>query len=1399
MSSDQGPDRGGGRGNAPAVIGLDIGSVTIKGVALDGDGKYIRGRKLTASGHPARQAGELLTLLCGRGDRPVRLGVTGGGKGLLEGLAGVHADNDLVAVVAAATRVHPEARGIIVVGGHQSKWIRLGPAGELESFSLNDQCAAGSGAFLEQQAGRMGMTIDQLSDVAAMASRGATVAGRCAVFAKSDMIHLQQKGTPPAEIAYGLCLALARNFRATLLRGGDLALPAVFIGGGALNRGLFQAFVEIFGVTDQQLIAGSGPQLYEAAGVASAAAHAAAPLAPSAVLEHLGRQVSGGEEAGRVTAAGERRMGLAPLHAPDVAAAAEPRVADGPGPVRAYLGVDVGSVSTDLCLLSAGGEVLDGIYLRTRGDPIGVLREALGILRRRLGDRLEVLGVGTTGSGRHLAGRLLGADVVKNEITCQLLGARHLLPGVDTILEIGGQDSKYVSVKNGRIVDFVMNKICAAGTGSFLEEQGQALGVSIEGQFAEQALASTRPADLGSQCTVFMDAEAVGARQRGARLADVLAGLAYSVAKNYLERVVAGRRIGEQVVFQGGVASNQAVVAAFEQLLGQPVAVHPHNRISGAIGAALAARERMQEQAQPQDGSAFRGLDAAEQVRVRTFECRSCSNMCQVARIDAGGGVAYFGDVCEKFTSRVLQEGSAGSALPDLTGEVEELLESYAGGEPKRGVAGIPRASMMYDLFPFWATFLRSLGFSVALPGRSTMRVLEQGNRRLTAETCLPIKLVYGHVAALLEQGEADFVLLPAVVDIPDGARGKSHLCPFEESVGFMVGTFAAERLVVPTVSLTSSRSRLVRELRGKLSDHDLPDHEINEALDRAQAAQEQYHVALRARGEEALARHQGLTFAVLGKPYNIVDAFENLNLARHLRKLGVLAVPMQMLHGEPVDLSALGLTIPWKYNRDMVQAMSSVARDRRLFPVVVSNFGCGPDAFANQFLERAAGDMPCLLLEFDEHRGEAGLVTRLEAFIDEVSHATDRARAPVVQRSAARDGSIEGYRGRRVVMPHFANHAWAYLGALQSTGADVLLLPPPDEETLAYGEQISSGKECHPYVIIAGDLMKHLDRGTIRAGDVFFFPGTDSACLLHQYGSAMELVLQRKGVTGVEVLSAGGEGQLALLGLRAMTLLGRGLLACDQLSKLKRQVRPYAAEPARVDRLFEELYPVLARKLAEDRLGEALKPLVRQLERLEQDRSRPRPVVGVAGDAYTRVHPFGNTGMFDRLEQLGLEVWPAPFLVDNVEFGWRRDVSVGLDDGRLMDAAGAALLFLRKEWEELRVRYLLGGKVARAAEPGYRDVLFLAAPYVDPGANETVLLNVAKMVHFAENGASGVINAISLNCMLGTVSASLTEAIRADHQMIPITTMMYTGKPSPEIDARLEAFAHQVKGFAGR
>ena len=1363
------------------AAGIDIGSVAVKGIILDGDGAIRLQLVETVGGSLSLAISRLVEGLLSGITGEMTLGVTGCGRDLFMGFDSVWSENDLVSISRAVGLHHPDVRGVIEVGGHQSMWLRLDSDRCLESFAINDQCAAGSGAFLEQQAGRLKMDIDTFADKAMAAQGPASIAGRCAVFAKSDMIHLQQKGTAVEEIVYGLCLALARNFRATLLRGTEPALPAIFTGGGALNAGLHRAFCEAFGLREDQLIRTPEARHLAALGAALGAREQARTFRPDTIRTWL---ESGRDRVGN---AGET---LAALGSPEGEQLPEPRIVP-TGDVSAFLGVDVGSVSTDLCLLSPEGEVLDGIYLRTRGNPVGVLREGLSILRDRTRGRLRVLGAGTTGSGRHLAGRLLGADVVKNEITCQLLGARHVLPEVDTILEIGGQDSKYVSVHDDHIADFVMNKICAAGTGSFLEEQGEALGVSIQGEFEALALQAERPASLGSQCTVFMENEVVAARQLGTSLNDILAGLALSVARNYLDRVVAGRSIGDHVVFQGGVASNRAVVAAFEALLGKRLTVHPYNRLSGAIGAAVAARAEVEGRA-----SAFRGLDAAESARVKTFECGSCSNVCQVSRVRIEGKSSYFGDVCEKYSAREA-EGSTGK-IPDLVGEVVERLESFAGGEARLGTVGIPRASMMYDLFPFWATFLRSLGFRVVLGGPSKKRTLDDGIGRLTAETCLPVKLIYGHVVELLEGEEAlDFVFLPAIQDIPDSQERVSHLCPFEESAAFMVGSFAADRMIAPTVHLAASRKKIARVLWGSLRQWDLSEDRIDQALDAAYEAQEGYEEALRKRGSEVLAGDFETAFVLLGKPYNITDPFENLNLAGHIRKLGVPAIPQQMLPLEPVDLGQCGITIPWRYNRDHLQAMRSILKDPRLLPVFVSNFGCGPDAFAMKFLEKAALDRPYLYLEFDEHRGEAGLITRLEAFIDEVRSRPLGASDTTPSFTKPPDRAGGRYKGRRLILPNFADHAYAFEGALRFAGLDAVVLPPPDEETISRGEEMTTGKECHPYVLIAGDLLKHLDRGTIRPGDVYFFPGTEIPCLMHEYASNIRLELERRGIRDIDVLSPDTESYLELLGMPGLVRLGRGLITADLMTKLRCQVRPYADQPDRMDDVFERAFPLMASMLAEDRVGDALEWLVDEIDAIPRAEGPQRPLVGVAGDIYTRIHSFGNRDLFRQLEALGLEVWPAPFLVDSVDFGFRRKMAWGLDDGRYGDVASTAVLFMKKGWESLRARFLLGNRVERVSEPGYAEVLSLAAPYVDPRANETIILNAAKMVDYARRGAHGVINAISFHCMLGTVSASMTERIRRDHGRIPILNLVYSGKEAAETRTKIETFAHQVKAFA--
>ncbi|MHC4560526.1 MAG: acyl-CoA dehydratase activase, partial [Planctomycetota bacterium] len=658
-------------------LGVDVGSVHVKVVAIAPRGEHYFWVRPTG-GKPLDVLAELLQFDVRKsvGNVHVCPAVTGIGQDLLAGVAGVHKVNEVMATARAAAGLFPGIRTVVDMGGQFSKWILLTGFGpnphEVRDFATNGLCAAGTGAFLERQAGRLQISVETLGKIASTAPKGCGIAGRCTVFAKSDMIHLQQKGTPTEEIAYGLCLALVRTLMTTVMHGRKITLPMLLVGGGATNPGLVRAFRELLGC-EETVIVPEKPLCMGALGAAQiVCAKQAEIISLEALIESLTKRpaVSFSKDTTTLEPLSVQGQTVAPCLKEDP----EPV----PGPIQAFLGIDVGSVSTNLVLLNTNAELIQGIYLATRGEPLAVINEGLDQIRERYGDRLEILGVGVTGSGRHLAAQVLRADVVRNEITAQLTSTAHYFPDVDTVFEIGGQDSKYIEAKGGRLLDFEMNKICSAGTGSFLEEQAQRLGIDIREEFTKHALSGTLPCELGTRCTVFMDSELVHALQQGASIGNLCAGLAYSVARNYLDKVVAGRPIGETVVFQGGTASNGAVVAAFRKILGRNVHIHPYNRLSGAIGAALLAARQME--CAPYKTN-FVGFEACNTATVSSFECKGCENRCEVNKVTASGRSAHFGDICERYTEKDLYRSEDIESMktrrpfPELFALRKDLLE----------------------------------------------------------------------------------------------------------------------------------------------------------------------------------------------------------------------------------------------------------------------------------------------------------------------------------------------------------------------------------------------------------------------------------------------------------------------------------------------------------------------------------------------------------------------------------------------------------------------------------------------------------------------------------------------------------------------------------------------------
>ena len=1011
-----------GRKGMGLVVGCDVGSVAVKVVVLVPCGlpePEVRapglldpfvtgppGYRLYAAaparvgGDPAGAAEQVLGRLrqaLGPASEGWTVRLTGAAGRALAGRIDAAWEHDLRALARAVGLLLPGVHTVFEIGGESARYLRIdgavaGAEVPLLDYDTNSECAAGTGAFLDQQALRLGFGVDRMGPEALRAERAAKVAGRCSVFAKSDMIHAQQKGASPAEVLRGLCEAIARNFRTSVVKARPVEGPAALVGGVARNPAVVEAVRGVFSL-DGGLVVPEHPSHWGAVGAA---------------LGGIGPRPAG---CGRVTVPAPPPPGPGATWEPldmDGVVVLRDRVGPKPLPAEAdvYVGIDVGSVSTNLVCVDAEGDLVHEIYLRTRGRPVQVVREGLQRIEADLGPGIRVLGCSTTGSGRELVGELVGADLVVDEITAHKTGAfdiarRHLGSVVDTIFEIGGQDAKFIRLRDGVVVDFAMNEACAAGTGSFLEEQAAILGVRIEGEFARLALSSRGPARLGERCTVFMERDVAGLKAAGAGVADIVAGLAYAVVQNYLNRVVKGRSIGDVIFFQGGTAYNDAVAAAFSKILGKAIVVPPHNGVLGAYGAALLARERRLALGTP---TRFRGFRLGDEARpARVFTCRGCSNRCDVQEYRVGGRRSYWGDRCGERYRRPA-EGTREPVIPDLFALRESLLAAgpaelvedrrlrQALREPARGpVVGIPRCLYFVDQLPFWLAYLRALGLEVRLSGPTTPALADRGAEAAVAEPCFPVQVAHGHVLDLLDQG-VDAVLLPNVIDAEPGeGEGEipSYLCPWGQTAPFVIrASPEAEgaRVLAPLVRFGEGPAGVERALWGTFRRFGVSRRRHRRAVRAAYAARDGFRRAMTGAAREALAtleRTGEAAVVVVGRPYNLYDPGLNLHIPQKLRRFyGANVLPFDVLPVERVDIRDVNPNLYWHYGRRILQAARLTSGNDRFHLVYLTNFKCGPDSYVKQFCEDAAGK-PFLVLQFDGHGNDAGFLTRCEAYLD--------------------------------------------------------------------------------------------------------------------------------------------------------------------------------------------------------------------------------------------------------------------------------------------------------------------------------------------------------------------------------------------------------------------------------
>ncbi len=1373
--------------NRSYYLGIDVASVSVDVAIIDAESlEIVEADYLRHHGRPMQVAAASIGEMREKYGPENLLGMaaTGSSGRVVAEVLGVGFVNEVVAQATATMRLYPQVNTVVEIGGDDSKLVFLKAPDaegkrEIADFAMNTLCAAGTGSFLDKQASRLGLSIEEFGELGAQIDDPPRVAGRCSVFAKSDMIHLQQKGTPTREIVAGVCHALIRNFRSTVAAAAELKPPISFQGGVAANPGIIKAMRKVLELADDQLVI---PEYFGCMGAIGAVLKAVE--SGDVAVPDLGKlpELAAYEEI-------SDKPPLAPLvieksvimpseiHKPEVPAGEK---------IPAYLGVDVGSISTNLTVIDREGRLLSKCYLMTAGEPIDAVRRGLKIIGDDVGDMVEIRGVCTTGSGRYLTGDFVGADIVKNEITAHARGALAIDPEVDTVFEIGGQDSKYISLHNGHVVDFTMNKVCAAGTGSFLEEQAEKLGIRIEEEFARLALEAETPRDLGERCTVFMETEMIKHQAAGATTGELVSGLAYSIVKNYLNQVVDKKRVGERIFFQGGTAFNDAVVAAFEKITGKPIIVPPHKEVLGAIGCAIIAMENDTGQ-----GTKFGGFDLSDRnYEVETFICKDCPNHCEVNKVMIEGREPlYYGSRCGKYD---VEKKKKKSDLPDLFAERERLLLHSYDGDPDIGEdaprVGVPRALLFHDLYPFWHAFLSELGCKIVLSDRTNNKIIHEGAERSVAETCFPVKIALGHIYNLVRDKGVDYVFLPSVINLKKKAEGMtdSFVCPYSQSLPYMsraavdYAAYGVE-VLAPRVYFQyghKHRMRAFAELAKKLGKSRA---DLSRALKAGEEALERFQEAACERGKQALAELPDDKYAlvIVSRSYNGCDPGANLEIPQKLREMGVMAIPMDFLPLDDVSLSEDWWNMYWRYGQNILSAAEIIADDARLYPVYITNFGCGPDSFIIQFFQERLGGKPCLVIEVDEHSADAGMITRCEAFLDSIESTRGNKFKPGRE---FRHLGIENAKDRIILMPNMSSHAYALKAAIESCGMRAEVLPEPDEETLFYGRRWTSGKECFPCVVTTGDMVRFVSQdGFERDKYAFFMGGSGGPCRFGQYNALQRMVLDDLGYPDVPIYApnqaSGWFDDLKVVGTKFLRNAWRGMVAMDMIEKARLEFRPYEVNEGETEQVFLQFRKELEATIGSDE--NVLPVLQRAADRFAQiqvDRSEHQNVI-------------------EQIEALGGEVWIAPvfewFLYRNV----RRDIRARLDSNWLLRLKNTVMdKVMRRDEHNLAAPF--ARLLRNTYEPSSEEVLEMASPYIHRSFEGEAIMTIGKAVDFADKGLSGIVSIMPFTCMPGTVSHAIMRLVREDKGGIPTLNMVYDGSEQATALTRLEAFMYSAREY---
>jgi predicted nucleotide-binding protein (sugar kinase/HSP70/actin superfamily) len=987
-----------------------------------------------------------------------------------------------------------------------------------------------------------------------------------------------------------------------------------------------------------------------------------------------------------------------------------------------------------------------------------------------------------------MVGTLVGADSVVNEITAHLHGALATDPDVDTIFEIGGQDSKFIRARHGVMQDSNMNYVCAAGTGSFVEEQALKLGYPVE-QVGPMVM-GVSPPHTSDRCTVFMEQDVERLIRLGYKPREALAAVMYSVVENYLAKVVGNRSYSRnKVFFCGATARNQGLVAAFEKLLDAEVVVSPYCHVLGAYGVALLTRDRLL-----QDGAetTFKGLDLTKrEITLTQEECDLCTNTCKItyAHISGEDEVPSWGYLCGRDPDATEKRKTA--EFDPFRKHTKLAAAAFANhrdtGKKTGPTVGVPQALSTYSHGPLWQTFLSNLGCQIRLSRPTNDRTRELSGALVGAEYCFPAKLAHGHVAELAGEDGVEFIFMPHIVSepVPEG-YSNAFFCPVICALPAMgraalrvAGRPGAEKILAPPVDFRWDVKRQVKELTQSLGKPlGVSGRSIRKAWEGALTAQSSFVAACEREGEALTAAFEAgekPCIVFLGRAYNLFDGNANLELPLKVAEKGFDVFPTDFVPIHEVELGPELKNIYWTYGQRLLKALEWVRDKENIFPIWLTNFKCGPDSFLLTYAEKILGEKPFLILELDEHGGDAGYLTRVEAFLDVIQNRKEKAvpRPPALPN---RDDPEDVFKDRTIwVPPLHTIAAQLAAAAMRGHGYDGRALPLEDDESMALGRQVTRGGECIPMTVTIGRLLQTLRaKGGDGSTDAFFMPSACGPCRFGQYNLLERIILEEEGFGDVAIMAPNNDNAYQGLEESLRRQIYTGTLIGDLIFKVGCRFRPYHDDPSAINEMVDNATKIMERAFES---GSDLKPAFR--EGLAPFREIPKPLstkplVGIVGEIFVRCNDFSNQRVVDVIEANGGEAWLAPFHEWVLYAAWEheRRAKEGWDImGRAKSYVKNKYLFEKEQSWHRETGDLLSDRheptIDESAEAGFR--------YASFNYGGEVLMAIGRTVRFFEQGASLVVNCSPFGCMPGQVTTGILAEVQSDMGK-PVLNLFYDG-----------------------